>query len=187
MAMPVLRRQWTVDDLEDLPNDGNRYEIIDGQLYVTPAPGLSHQAAVGELFRLLADYLEREPIGFAFVAPGDVVFSPRRAIQPDVFVLPAVDGRRPESWRAAGKPLLAVEVLSPSTARADRVAKRTLLREERVAEYWIVDLDSRLIERSTPDEARPELVDSALTWRPTGAAVPLIIDVAAYFAKVLDR
>ena len=187
MAMPMLKRQWTFDDLEDLPDDGNRYEIIDGELFVTPSPVLSHQAAVRVMLVVLAAYLERERVGCVFTSPGDVVFSPRRAVQPDVFVLPLINDRPPQTWAEAGRPLLAVEVLSPSTARADRVVKRTLFREEGVAEYWIVDLDSRIIERSTPAELRPELLDEWLTWRPDGSNEPLRVDVAAYFARVLDR
>ncbi len=184
--MPTLKRQWTFDDLQDLPDDGNRYEVIDGELFVTPAPAWRHQTAVGEMFRLLADYLARERVGYALVAPADVVFSPRRAVQPDVFVVPLVDGRRPQNFAQAGRLLLAVEVLSPTTARADRVVKRAMFRDEGVGEYWVIDLDARVIERSTPSEPRPEIVDDRLLWRPEGASEPLAIDLAAYFAAVLD-
>ena len=187
MSMPTLKRQWTVADRDDLPADGNRYEVIDGELFVTPAPSLTHQLAVQELHRRVSDYVRTQRLGYAFVAPADVVFSPKRGVQPDVFVLPPVDGRVPRSFGQVKRLLLAAEVLSPSTARADRVAKRTLFREERVPEYWIVDLDSRTIERSTPDEPRPEILDARLIWQPEGAAQPLEIDLVAYFAGVLDE
>jgi Uma2 family endonuclease len=82
--------------------------------------------------------------------------------------------------------LLAVEVLSPSTARADRVEKRTLFRSEGVAEYWVVDLDSRTFERSTPADPRVEILVDQLTWLPVGASAPLVVDVADYFASALD-
>lgn len=144
-----------MDDVHALPDDGNRYEVIDGELFVTPAPALRHQEAVGALYRELWAYLQRERVGHPFVAPADVIFSPQRAVQPDVLVVPLIAGKRPEKFSEVGRLLLAIEVLSPSTARADRVVKRRLFREEGVAEYWIVDLDSRTIERSTPDEARP--------------------------------
>ena len=78
-------------------------------------------------------------------------------------------------------------MLSPSTARADRVAKRTLYREVGVPEYWIVDLDARTIERSTPSDPRPEILVDRLEWLPEGAAAPLVIDLNRYFATVLDR
>ena len=186
MVMPNLRRQWTVADRDELPNDGNRYEVIDGELFVTPAPTWRHQEAALWLYRLLTDYLTGVRIGHAFAAPADVVFSPKRAVQPDVFVVPLVDGRRPEHFDEVKRLVLAVEVLSPTTARADRVAKRALFRDEGVDEYWIIDLDARTIERSTPIEARPEILVDVLEWSPEGAATPLIIDLPAYFANVLD-
>ena len=187
MPMPMLKRRWTVEDLHDLPEDGNRYEVIDGELFVTPAPSLSHQEAIAELHVSLREYLSRERVGHAFFAPADVVFSPLRAVQPDVVVIPLVGGRRPDRFEDVGRLLLAVEVLSPSTARADRVAKRTLFRDEGVAEYWIVDLDARTIERSTPVDPRVEVLSDRLEWLPEGAAAPLVIDVTDYFARVLDR
>jgi Uma2 family endonuclease len=82
--------------------------------------------------------------------------------------------------------LLAVEVLSPSTARADRVVKRAMFRDEGVAEFWIVDLDARTFERSTPADSRVEVLDLRIEWRPEGASTPLVIDVTRYFADVLD-
>ena len=186
MHMPQLARQWTVDDVHALPDDGNRYEVIDGELFVTPAPRLRHQEAVAELLVLIRAYLQRERVGHAFVSPADVIFSSRRLVQPDVFVTRLVNGRRPEEFVASSGLLLAVEVLSPSTARADRVAKRTLYRDERVPEYWIVDLDARTFERTTPGDARPEILADALAWQPVGASTPLIIDLSAYFERVLD-
>lgn len=187
MYMPTLKkRDWTVDDLAGLPDDGQRYEVIDGELFVTPAPSFDHQAAAGALFRLLSDYVERERVGFAFVAPADITFSAKRSVQPDVFVVPAANGRRPRSFGEVRRLLLAIEILSPSTARADRVVKRMLFRSEGVAEFWIADLDARTIERSTPSDPRVEVIDSTLEWKPEGAANSLVIDVSKYFAQVLD-
>ena len=184
--MPMVKRQWTADDLMSLPDDGNRYEIIDGDLFMTPAPAWRHQDAVGELFVLLREYVRREGVGHAVVAPADVLFSTHNVVQPDVFVVPLVDGRRPEQFDDAGRLILAVEVLSAGTARADRVKKRTLYREQNVPEYWIVDLDARTFERSTPEDARPEILVDELTWNPEGAGAPLVIDLASYFATVLQ-
>jgi Uma2 family endonuclease len=186
VAMPLVKRQWTFDDLEDLPDDGNRYEIIDGELFVTPSPVWPHQQAIAEVYLLLRIFLQRVPVGFAYFAPADVVFSPRRAVQPDLFVVPPVEGKRPTSFGAVRRLLLAVEILSPSSARADRVAKRMLFRDEGVAEYWVVDLDARTVERSTPAEARPEILDVRLDWTPEGATESMTIDLPAYFSRVLD-
>lgn len=187
MHMPMVTRQWTANDLASLPDDGNRYELIDGDLFVTPAPTWCHQDAVGELFVILREYVRRERVGHAVMAPADVQFSARTVVQPDVFVVPLVDGRRPEGFEEAGRLILAVEVLSPGTARADRVRKRTLYREQAVAQYWIVDLDARTFERSTPEDPRPEILVDELTWKPEGARVPLVIDLASYFAAVLQE
>lgn len=187
MVMPTLRRDWTVEERDALPDDGNRYEVIDGELVVTPAPAWRHQGACLELARLFADYLDRERIGYVFGSPIDVVFSRRRALQPDLAVVPPANGRRPENFRAAGRLLLAVEVLSPSTARVDRIHKRRVFQEERVPEYWIVDLDARVIERTTPTDPRPEVLGDRLEWSPEGASELLVIDLAKYFAKVLDE
>lgn len=186
MCMPTLKRDWTVDDLADLPDDGQRYEVIDGELFVTPSPSYDHQAAVLALARILSEYLDRERVGYPFVAPADVTFTARRGVQPDVFVVPAAGGRRPRSFVDVKRLLLAVEILSPSTARADRVVKRTLYRDEGVSEFWIVDLDSRTFDRSTPGEARVEVLDERIEWRPDGASSALKIDVGEFFARTLD-
>jgi len=183
--MPNLKRRWTVDDLDDLRDDGSRYEVIDGDLFVTPSPSWRHQEAIAELHGMLRAYLRRERVGHAFFAPADVIFSPNRGVQPDIFVVPLVGGHRPGAFADVGRLLLAVEVLSPTTARADRVAKRTLFREEGVTEYWVVDLESRTIERSTPSESRVEVLVDEMTWAPDGVADPLVINVAEYFARVL--
>jgi Uma2 family endonuclease len=74
MSMPTLKRSWTAADLQDLPDDGNRYEVIDGELFVTPAPAWRHQEAAAGMYRLLHDYLKRERIAHAFVAPADIEF-----------------------------------------------------------------------------------------------------------------
>jgi Uma2 family endonuclease len=186
MVMPdLMRRDWTLDDLQALEDDGKRYEIIDGELFVTPSPSWPHQDAAGELYLILSRYARSQRIGHVLQAPADVAFSPRRIVQPDIFVVPLIEGQKPRTFEQAGALLLAAEVLSPSTARADRVAKRRLYREELVAEYWIIDLDARTIERSTPSESRPELLSDQIEWHPPGAGEPLLIELAAYFGVVL--
>lgn len=187
MSMPLFERVWTFDDLQELPDDGNRYEVIDGELFVSPSPTLDHQAALLALYGFVNPYVVAENLGYTYVAPADVTFAPRNSVQPDLFVLPFAEKRRPRHFREVGRLLLAAEILSPSTARADRVAKRHLFHDEGVPEYWVVDLDSRTIERTTPQGARPDVIADTLSWLPTGASQPLRIDVVAYFAAVLDR
>lgn len=186
MGMPELERHWTVAERDQLPDDGNRYEVIDGELLVTPAPAWRHQRAVSVLNSLLTAYVNRERIGDVIPAPADVVFAQDRGVQPDLFVAPLVDGRRPERFEEVGRLLLVVEILSPSTARADRVKKRRLYRDEGVPEYWIVDLDARTFERTTPADDRPEILVERLVWKPDEAIESLVVDIPAYFAAALD-
>ena len=83
--------------------------------------------------------------------------------------------------------MLAIEALSSSTSRLDRVVKRKLYREERVPEFWIIDLDARTFERTTPTDSRVDVLDTSLEWRPEGALVPFVLDLREYFGEVLDR
>ena len=186
MHMPTVRRWWKVDDLRDLPDDGNRYEVIDGELFVTPAPSFEHQRAAMLMMRLVGDYLARERVGEVFIAPADVTFSATRTVQPDVFVIPFASGRRAGRFEDVGRLLLAVEVVSPSTTRADRVSKRVMYRDEGVPEYWVVDLETRAVERSPAADARVDIITQHLEWWPAGAAESFATDLPAYFAMVLD-
>lgn len=180
MAMPAHTLEWTADMARALPDDGNRYEVLDGALFVTPAPSWRHQRIAGTLYMELRGYAERHRIGWVQHAPADVQFSPRRLVQPDVLVAPWGD-REPASWRDVHRLLLAIEVLSPSTARADRHVKRRLYQDEGVAEYWIVDPDARLIERWRPQDTRPELCDGSITWAPRDDVPPLTIAFETVF------
>ncbi|HEY4215815.1 MAG TPA: Uma2 family endonuclease [Gemmatimonadaceae bacterium] len=130
--------------------------------------------------------VSRETVGHAVAAPADVVFSPKRSVQPDLFVAPLAAGRRPRHFSDVGRLLLAIEVLSPGTARADRVKKRTLFRTQGVDEYWVIDMDARTVERSTPVDERVEVLAEMIGWSPRGASAPLAIDLPSYFQQVLD-
>jgi len=185
-TMPA-QGQWTVEEMWALlPDDGNRYEVIDGVLYVTPSPADRHQDALGALYARLRPFLERHPVAWVRFAPSDVIFSPGRGVQPDLYVAPLVAGRRPIRWQDRTRLLLAVEVLSPGTAARDRGVKRRLY-QEHADEYWIVDLDSRIIERWRPGDERPQMLDAVLTWQPTGAGDPLTLDLPALFREVWDE
>jgi Uma2 family endonuclease len=178
---------WTAEMLDELPDDGKRYEIIDGELFVTPSPTWRHGDAVMELYEPLKAYARAHGVGHVKVAPQDVVYSRRTVVEPDLFVVPLVDGRKPRTWAEAGRLLLAVEVLSPGSQRADRWVKRALYQRENVPEYWIVDVDARLIERWRPGEDRPEILDSRLEWRPDAAKPSLVLDLEGYFAEVISE
>lgn len=187
MGMSLPHTEWTVEMLNALPDDGNRYEVIDGELYVTPAPTVVHQLAARNLFLLLAPYALS--IGLdPFFAPTAVTFSERREVQPDLLVMPRLpNGRHASRFEDVGVLLLAVEVLSPSSLRTDRHEKRWVYQQERVGEYWIVDTDARTFERWTPDATEPEVLRHSLSWQPMVAHEPLIINLEQYFRDVLDE
>jgi Uma2 family endonuclease len=186
MGMATTQTYWTVEMLDALPENGNRYEIIDGELFVSPAPRLRHQRAGGILFARLSAHLHLHPLGYAFYAPGTVDVSRNTRVEPDVFVLPPVDGRMPATWREAGCPLLVIEVLSPTTAHLDRVRKRALYQKRGVPEYWIVDLDTRAFERWRPGDERPEILVTRIEWHPGTGHPPFAIELEEYFRAVFD-
>ncbi len=184
--MPHTAERWTAERVRALPDDGNRYEVVAGELFVTRAPSFDHQDAVLRIISPIREYLERNRAGHAAFSPADIEFDDETLVQPDLFVVPLVDGRRPRRWSDVTRLLLAVEVLSPSTARADRTVKRRLFQRVGVPEYWIVDVEARLVERWRPNDTRPEIVTDTLVWQPDPAQAPLTIDLPPLFAAILD-
>ena len=186
MGMPETAERWTAEMVRALPDDRKRYEVIDGELFVTPAPSWPHQRTVGGLFLRLSEYLRGQPWAVVSMSPADISFREDMLVQPDLFVVPiGADRLLPRHWSDIHALLLAIEVLSPSTARADRQAKRRLYQREGVREYWIVDLDARVVERWRPEDDRPEIVTGTLTWHPEPSALPFELDVAGFFDDVL--
>ena len=139
MGMPAQQTVWTAEMVRALPEDGNRYEVLDGVLFVSPTPSALHQRAVAHLWEILDSHCRKHGIGEAMISPADIELSEHRVLQPDVFVVPLTDGRRIRSWKEVTSLLLSAEVISPSTARADRGEKRRILQDEHVPHYWIVD------------------------------------------------
>lgn len=185
MGMPVQHSEWTAEMARALPDDGMRYEVLDGELFASPVPSLIHQRAVARLMIMLANYCQATSIGETMFSPSDIEFSERRLLQPDVFVVPLIEGRRIREWKEVSSLLLAAEVLSPSTARADRVVKRRILQDEGVPDYWVVDLDARAFDRWRPGESRPEVLVHSIDWQPVPSLAPLVIDLPSYFSSVL--
>ena len=188
MAMPAIRRRWTTADVRALTSEERawpRYELIAGELLVTPAPGYIHQIATFELCSLLSAYLDTEPVGIAVMSPADLELKPGTITQPDVYVIPAETRIATDvlQWPDVKSLLLAIEVLSPGSLRTDRVKKRDFYLDNGVEEYWIVDLDARVVERWRPAQETPELLHDRLEWAPRGRE-PLVIDVPAFFERV---
>lgn len=141
----TMRPRKTLDDYLALPDDV-RAELLDGELYVTPAPGTPHQRMVGALFRRLADEVERLAAGEVFVAPCDVHLPTGDVVQPDVFVVLAGQADVVHEDGIHGTPALVIEVLSPVHPERDRIVKRWRYAAAGVAEYWIVDPALRSVE-----------------------------------------
>lgn len=189
MAMPAhAERRWTAQAVRqlitDAPRWSPRYELVDGELLVTPSPGPLHQEAVKLLLIALEAYCRADAGLHALHSPSDIELIPDDIRQPDLFVLGAAEWSR---IRREGFPahelVLAVEVVSPSSARIDRVIKRPLY-QERACEYWIVDVDARIIERWCPGDARPEVLSERLEWLPEGCKLPFVLDLEVLFGKV---
>lgn len=136
MDVRLPRGPWRADDLAHFPDDGVRYELVDGALLVSPAPAPRHQDVVGALYRLL--FAAAPPDLKVFLAPFDVRLSATRLLQPDLVVVRRTDMTH---RGLVGLPLLAIEVLSPATRAVDRTLRRLALEPAGVPSYWPVDPD----------------------------------------------
>ena len=136
----------TYEDYMELPSDGKRYEIIDGELHVAPAPGANiHQTVLVRLCTRLFNHIEAHDLGSVLPSPVDVVLSDYDVVQPDIVFVArerlGIIGRE-----IAGPPDLTVEIISPGSARLDRTVKRKLYAAHGVRYYWVVDPRSRRLE-----------------------------------------
>ncbi len=191
---------WTVDEVIAIPEDGRRHELVDGVHHVngvpvtraefagldradTPSPSLDHQHAVGRLAIALANFCDEHSVGLAMIGPADLRLTPDSLVGPDVFVSPKLRGRVPHEWEDIKELRLVIEVLSPNSARLDRVHKRRLYQRAAVPEYWIVDADARVVERWRPTDQRPEVVSEQIDWHPADVSHPLVIDLESLLTR----
>ena len=145
-SIPQGKIVLTYDDYCLLPNDRNRYEILDGELSVTPAPRTKHQSVSSHLHRILANSIVANQLGDIFAAPTDLILAPTTVVQPDLIFI-GNDRRHIVTERAIeGSPTLVIEILSPTTHRADRVTKAQLYAKHNVPHYWLIDPDQQTIE-----------------------------------------
>ncbi len=136
--MPIDIR-LTYEDYCLLPNDGKRYEIIDGELFVTPSPLRRHQLVLANLLYYLTDFVKKHDLGTVYPAPFDVVFSQFDVVEPDILYVSKARTSVVTEKNVQGAPDLVVEVLSESTAKIDRTTKLKLYARYGVAEYWVID------------------------------------------------
>jgi Uma2 family endonuclease len=180
MAAPVY---FTADMVRALPDDGNKYECVYGELLVSPAPRAWHEEIVGRLFERLRSYVASEQTYHVFGSRSDISWSDDTLVQPDVFVVP-IEEARTLSWASMKRLQLAIEVLSPSSKRADRFTKRRLYQDVRVPAYWVVDADAHEVELWTPEMRFPTVERERVVWHPEGISTPCVIVLADLFRPI---
>lgn len=176
--MATLETRWTIEQLSQLPDDGNRYELVRGELFVTPVPRAGHEIILARLHEILAPYVRANNLGL--VLHRAVVRVDGSQVQPDLTVQ-QVQSIAVADWDTAPIPSLVVEVLSDVTRRRDLGAKRELYLSAGVPEYWIVDQDAKSI-RVVKSGVADVVVTRELEWQPVGAVETLVFDVAVLFA-----
>jgi Uma2 family endonuclease len=178
MAMPVSVPTYTVDDLERFPDDGNRYELLDGVLLVTPLAELPHQLVTGRLLARLAELVRPWPDVFV-TSPGVVRLRPKTQLGPDILVFRRPVG--PIKWDNVRENLLAVETASPSTVVYDRDFKRPAYLGLGAHEVWRVDTDARAVLVSLPGHPPDQPHHDLLDWTPKGLGPTFRIDIEPLF------
>jgi Uma2 family endonuclease len=179
MGMPVTAPRYTVDDLERFPDDGNRYELLDGQLLVTPSPSLFHQVAATRIAFALADVIMRAGVGHV-VGPGVVTTPPLTQLQPDVLAFPSRFS--PDAkWVEIDENWLAVEIISRSSRVYDREFKRDAYLTLGVREVWLVDPRAKSIEVCR-ERGTGVLESGVFTWQVPGLDLRVTIDVPSILA-----
>jgi Uma2 family endonuclease len=152
--------KFTYHDYVQLPDD-KRYELLEGELFLVPAPNLDHQRILRKLGTAVSTYVEREHLGEVFYAPCDVLLSDINVVQPDIIFVSRDRMAILTEANIQGPPDLVIEILSPSTGQRDLGIKRTLYSKYGVREYWIVDPENKTI--------------SMLSWTETGYRVEAVV------------
>ena|SRR5712691_400906 len=182
MAMSFPLPTFTVDMVRAFPDDGQRYELVEGFLLVTPAPASDHQIVISRLLTAVNNYLG--PDGPAYVvSPGEIEVAPSLHLEPDLLVFPSSfsPGTR---WTEINGWWLAVEVLSPSSKHYDRDYKLEAYLRLGVSEVWIVDLDRRCCEISGADARRSIAEYRKVNWHPSGMTQRLELDLETIFRDI---
>ena len=175
MEMATARKIWTLRELHSLPDDGNKYELVRGELFVTPPPNEDHEVIAARLTRLLDPFVVAQGLGYVFRARAVMRFEGSE-VEPDLMVRAAkAPGAR--DWTDAPTPLLIVEILSPSTRRRDHEQKRQLYLDAGVPEYWIIDPLERTVTVLKPGET-DRVERTQLDWRPRPDGATLTIQVS---------
>lgn len=183
MVMATEIKPWTLEELHRLPDDGNRYELVRGVLFVTPAPADPHEVIAARLHRLLGQYVDNHNLGYIF-RPRSVMMFEGSQVEPDLMVRqPHPDEDNPR-WETAPTPSLIIEVSSGFTWRRDRNEKRAFYLDAGVPEYWIVDRNDRTIIVVKPNGA-DEVVRETMCWHPSGVSDAFCFELTEVFGPKL--
>lgn len=179
---PDPNRRWTVEEVLALPDDGMRYELVDGVLLVSPAPRFLHQRVIVDFVVKLRSYLELLGLKrMLCIAPADISWAPDVLVQPDIFVV--VPEETHGEWAGMKTLLLVIEVLSPSTRRNDEWTKRLVYQKYGVEEYWIVDADAKSVDVWRLGDTTPRTVTDTLVWRAPSAERECVIELSEIFSE----
>ena len=172
---------WTLEEVHSLPDDGNKYELIRGELFVTPPPTDDHETISARLTRLLDPFVAANGLGYVY-HPRAVMRFQRSEVEPDLMVRTS-HPKPSEGWDSAPLPSLIVEIASPTTRRRDREQKRQLYLDARVPEYWIVDPEQRSITVVRPGD-RDHSECEQIVWAPPGTAAQLTLQLSDIFGQL---
>jgi len=178
MHMATKVRPWTLDEVHRLPDDGNKYELVRGELFVTPPPSDDHETVLARLSRILDRYVEAKGLGFVY-HPRSVVRFKGSEVEPDLMVRRPSPGIK-DAWERAPLPILIVEVFSPTTRRRDQGQKKDFYHDIGIEEYWMVDPERRTLTTVRPGHTDLIITD-VLEWSPSGAVEPLALRLADIF------
>ncbi|MGQ0816146.1 MAG: Uma2 family endonuclease [Gemmatimonadota bacterium] len=173
---------WTYSEYARLPDDGQHYEVIDGEVCVTPAPGTRHQKIAANLYIILDAYVRKHALGEMFWDV-DVLFVSGQYLRPDMVLVAAENLEGISDRGVEVAPRLIVEVLSPHSRHIDRIKKPPRYRDFGVPEYWVVDPEGRVIEAYALGEGlvTPQVHSDTLVFQPDRAKPTLTIQVADLF------
>ena len=185
MSFATRRYDWDYSDYARLPDDGNHYEVLDGELLVTPSPTPDHQVVMGRLFRLLDDYVTRHGLGVV-IPDVDLLFQTGQFLRPDLLVVPEASRLGIKRRGIEVAPMLVVEILSPTSSGIDLVKKPARYGDFGIPEYWVFDPEdkSAWVWRFAGGTRSAEQVRGRLEWRSPGAPEPLVIDVEKVLAPI---
>ena len=174
---------YTAEMVRALPDDGKRYETVHGELLVTPTPGGFHQRTLARLIGVLGPYLAAAGLEDWLASPADVSFGDDILVQPDLFVADCEVFNRTGAWADIRRLYLVIEILSPSSVRADCFTKRRLYQEQQIPEYWVVDIEQKQVEVWTPELHFPVIERERLVWRHPACEPACVVDLASLFAR----